>query len=341
MSNSTSTLLNRLLARGKFRHVQVLLKLVELGSLQRTADAIGMTQSSVTQTLAYLERLLDVSLFERHARGVRPTPACQDLVPVARQLLLGVSEGAEVVAARQRRGHGVVRLATSAAALNGLLLDVLPGFAAQHPLIEVHLREAEGDDQLLAIARQELDLVACRRPPVVPEGWRFVPLLEDRFAVLCNRRHAATRVKRWHWAALGAQTWLLPPAGTAARERFDALADQFEKPLATHPLVTRSPAVLLWMLLHHELLAFLPRNIVRHQIETGQLVELDVQPASPIEPLGMLLPDQGLPEAAEHFFRAVHRQFDAQAVKAEAIPEVPEAGGRRRRTTRGGRTLQA
>lgn len=307
MPDSTSTLLNRLLARGKFRHVQVLLKLVELGSVQRTADAIGMTQSSVTQTLAYLERLLAVSLFERHARGVRPTPACQDLVPVARQLLLGVSETAEVVAARQRRGHGVVRLATSAAALNGLLLEVLPRFAEEHPLIEVHLREAEGDDQLQAIARRELDLVACRRPPVVPEGWHFVPLLADRFSVLCQRQHAAARVKRWRWASLGSHTWLLPPAGTAARERFDELADKFGKSPATHPLVTRSPAVLLWMLLHHELLAFLPRHLVRHQIESGELVELNVQPASPIEPLGMLVRASGESEAAERFVQAVRR----------------------------------
>ena len=38
-----SVLLSRLLARGKFRHLQVLLRLAELGSVQRTADAIGVT----------------------------------------------------------------------------------------------------------------------------------------------------------------------------------------------------------------------------------------------------------------------------------------------------------
>ena len=73
MNLPATVLLNRLLARGKFRHIQVLLRLAELGSVQRTADAIGLTQSSVTQTLAYLESLLEVRLFERHARGVTPT----------------------------------------------------------------------------------------------------------------------------------------------------------------------------------------------------------------------------------------------------------------------------
>lgn len=55
----------------------------------------------------------------------------------------------------------------SAAATNGLLLRALPQFHVRHPAVEVHLREAEGEDQLLAIARGEVDLVACRRPPVV------------------------------------------------------------------------------------------------------------------------------------------------------------------------------
>jgi len=49
--------------RGKFRHIQVLLKLAELGSIQRTAESIGITQSAVTQTLAYLEEMLETPLF--------------------------------------------------------------------------------------------------------------------------------------------------------------------------------------------------------------------------------------------------------------------------------------
>ena len=83
MSILASTLINRLLARGKFRHIQVLLRLAELGSVRRTAEAIGVTQSSVTQTLAYLEDLLETPLFHRHAKGVRPTDACRDLLPLS------------------------------------------------------------------------------------------------------------------------------------------------------------------------------------------------------------------------------------------------------------------
>jgi DNA-binding transcriptional LysR family regulator len=306
---SASVFLNRLLARGKFRHVQVLLKLAELGSLQRTADAIGMTQPSVTQTLAYLERLLEIQLFERHARGVRPTSACRDLLPMARHLLLGLAEGAEVLAARQERGQGMVRLAASVAAMHGLLVDALPRFGDSNPVIKVHLTEAEGDDQLLAVARGEVDLVACRRPPVIPQGWHFDPLLEDRLAVLCSADHAVAGLRRVNWKDLAAYPWLLSPAGTAARGRFDQLAASFPHPPSTHAVITRSPTMTWWLLQHQKVLALLPLNFARPLIDAGSVREVLVHPASPMEPLGLLRQAAGEPEATARLGEYLKRYF--------------------------------
>jgi len=289
-----TALLNRLLARGKFRHLQVLLHLAELGSVQRTAQAIGMTQSSVTQTLAYLESLLDIRLFDRHARGVRPTAACADLLPVARQLLLGLADGAAALVARQNQGEGYVRLIASASAVHGLLLDALPRFSALHPNIQVRLEEAEGEDQLLAIARGEVDLAICRQPPVVPEGWVFDPLRGDRFVVVCRPEHPLARARSPSKKALSAQRWLLLPASLSARRRFDELVERFPAPPATYPILTRS-APMLWQLLQQQdLLALLPLNLVRPLLDAGRLVHLRGNDAYPLAPIGALRPATGL-----------------------------------------------
>lgn len=298
MQHTATSLLHRLLARGKFRHAQVLLQLAELGSVQRTADAIGMTQSSVTQTLAYLEKLLEVRLFERHARGVRPTPACKDLLPVARQLLLGVADTAQIVAARQQQGDGVVRVIASASATNGLLVDALPEFSERHPGVQVHLGEAEGGDQLLAIARGEVDLVVCRRPPVIPEGWEFHPLREDSFVIVCRADHPLAQRKRLKWADVAQATWLLLPAAVAARQRFDELALHFPQPPRSHPIVTRSLAMMWRLLRQQPLLALLPLNLARPLLDEGALVQLRIGEPVRIEPIGLLQPKAGLAPAA-------------------------------------------
>ncbi|WP_234193592.1 LysR family transcriptional regulator [Pseudacidovorax sp. NFM-22] len=306
-----TTLLNRLLARGKFRHVQVLLQLAELGSVQRTADAIGMTQSAVTQTLAYLERLLDVRLFERHARGVRPTPACNDLLPVARQLMLGMADVAGAVDARRRQGLGFVRVLASVSAIHGVLVDALPAFAEAQPAIRVQLAEAEGEDQLLAIARAEVDLVVCRRPGAMPQGWEFHALREDRFAVVCRADHplladaavpggspAASLPADQAWAALAAHPWLLLPAGVAARGHFDALCERFGRTPPIYPVSTRSLPLMGWLLRHQPLLALLPLNLARPWLATGELRELALPDMTAIEPIGLLQPQSGMGEAA-------------------------------------------
>lgn len=307
MQPSASALLNRLLSRGKFRHVQVLLQLAELGSVQRTADAIGMTQSSVTQTLAYLEDLVGIALFDRHARGVRPTAACRDLLPVARQLLMGLSDSAEIVVARQMQGEGVVRLIGSGAAINGLLVRTLPAFCERHPHVRVQLAEAEGQDQLLAIARGEVDLVACRRPPVVPEGWEFHAVDEDRLLIVCRREHPLARSRRVALQTLAEHEWLLLPVGVAARIRFDEISQQFAGEPRAYPIVTRSQAMTWWLLRNRDLLALLPSMLVRPLLESGQLVEVRAGEDTAMQPIGVLQPREGMGDASarlSEFLRA-------------------------------------
>ena len=302
MHTPATVLLNRLLARGKFRHVQVLLRLAELGSVQRTASAIGLTQSSVTQTLAYLEGLLELRLFDRHARGVRPTAACRTLLPAMRQMMAGLAQGADLASGSRLQGLQQVRLLASVSAVHGLLQPLLDGFLARHPQVRVLLGEAEGEDQLLAVARGEVDLVACRRPPILPEGWQFEPLVADELVVLCGPAHPLARRRRargLRWDELQGRVWMQAPVGSIARTQLDALAAGFERPLQPFPLVTRIPSVLRETLARHAVLALLPRSYLRRQVDAGELAMLPLAEPLPIDPLGLMAPSDGRSPAGD------------------------------------------
>jgi Bacterial regulatory helix-turn-helix protein, lysR family len=72
----------------------VFVKIAELQTVKRGAEAVGSSHPSATQALVDLEQLLDCQLFLRHAQGMTPTPAGIALVPAARKALALVDETA-------------------------------------------------------------------------------------------------------------------------------------------------------------------------------------------------------------------------------------------------------
>ena len=290
MAASALVLLNRLLAKARFRHLQVLVRLAELGSVKRTAESIGMTQPAVTQLLADLESLLEVQLFHRHARGVMPTAVCRDLLPLAQQSLSGLSATAEAVVERAQTGQGVVRILASTAAINGLLVRALPELSALHPGIQLHVREAEVHAQFQAIARQEVDLGLCRHSTVIPQGWAFAPLMDDEFVVVSSPQHPLTRRKKVSWNDLAQATWLITPVDSAARHKLDELCQRLGVSVRQSQVITRVSSMTWAMLQKQDLLTLVPASVFGQLREAGQVVALNLPERLPFEPLGMVLP---------------------------------------------------
>src|SRR5258708_8420643 len=65
----------------KLRHLQLLVALDQFRHLGRAAEFLAVTQPAVSKTLAEIERMLDMTLFERSTRGTEPTAAAVGSVP--------------------------------------------------------------------------------------------------------------------------------------------------------------------------------------------------------------------------------------------------------------------
>jgi DNA-binding transcriptional LysR family regulator len=111
-----------------------------LGSVSAAARMLGLAQSSVTAQVQELERRTGEPLFERHARGIRPTPRADDLAnrlagPLdALATMLGSPPPADAPPVRVG-GAGdflatVAAPALAPAVAGGLRIEMTPGLAA-------------------------------------------------------------------------------------------------------------------------------------------------------------------------------------------------------------------
>lgn len=304
-TTSATVLLNRLQARARVRHLQVLAKLAELGNLRRASEALGLSQPAGTQLLAELERLLEVPLFDRHSRGVRITPAGQALLPVARRMLDTLAEGSETITAMKQAGAGSVRVAAITSGISGLLAHVVPTFAVAHPKVQVHVIESAVEQWPLMLAAREADVAICREPAVLPAGHRFHALLEDHFVVACGPAHPLAGKQGVRWRRLAGELWLPSPVGTTARDMFDRLMADAQVEPHICQVVTRTPALTWALLSSRRMLTLVPLGVVRQLVDAGQLALVGLEPVLRFQPLGVVVPEQGLSAAASGFVAAL------------------------------------
>src|SRR5256885_10990569 len=90
----------------KLRHLQLVVALDQSRHLGRAAEFLAVTQPAVSKTLAEIERMLDMTLFERSTRGTEPTAAGVSMVRFARSVLAGFERTRGEKAAQASRTRG-------------------------------------------------------------------------------------------------------------------------------------------------------------------------------------------------------------------------------------------
>ncbi len=101
-----------------------------LGSLRAAAEELGVTVGAVSQQILKAEEQFGRPLFERHPKGLKPTPFGQD---VLRYLSSGFAEISAGLALADRRREGVLTVSVAPVFASKWLVWRLQRFREQHP----------------------------------------------------------------------------------------------------------------------------------------------------------------------------------------------------------------
>ena len=105
----------------KLRHLQMLVALDQFRHLGRAAEFLSVTQPAVSKTLAEIESMFGLPLFERSTRGTEPTAAGASVVRFARSVLAGFDRTRDEIAAEASGAIGRTSVGAMVAATPVLL----------------------------------------------------------------------------------------------------------------------------------------------------------------------------------------------------------------------------
>ncbi len=136
-------------------NIKTFRRLAEKQSFTGVAQELGVKQSTVSKSLAALEKHLGVQLFLRSTRGLSLTPEGHKLLRLGSPVLDQLDTVLAEVKEEKLRLQGRLRIATSLAFARLVLTPILGGFQAAHPELSLHFQLG---DNMVNLVENGIDL---------------------------------------------------------------------------------------------------------------------------------------------------------------------------------------
>ncbi|MFJ8555339.1 LysR family transcriptional regulator [Streptomyces sp. NPDC001588] len=179
--------------------LRVSLEVAQRGSFTAAAEALGYTQSAVSRQIIATEAAVGAPLFERYARGVRPTQSGEALLRHARRMLAHMEAAELEIAGLRDRLAGRLAIGAYPTAAAALVPRAIARLQKAHPALTVSLWEAGSPAQLtrLRAGRIEMAVVA------IGDGLPDYDLTGLRIEVIRTGRGIGVAVHAAHPLAAG------------------------------------------------------------------------------------------------------------------------------------------
>lgn len=156
-------------------------------SFSRAAEALFLTQPSVTARIQSLERELGERLFERTGRSVTLTDAGHAFMPHAQRALTAVQEGTDAIEAVRHGDVGSIRIGASTSIATYVLPGILRRFREERPRVHIHVAAGTTEEVIERLIAGEIH-VAITRFTQHPEV-ESLHLYNDDLALIVAPKH--------------------------------------------------------------------------------------------------------------------------------------------------------
>jgi DNA-binding transcriptional LysR family regulator len=161
----------------------VFLEAARSGSLTQAARRLNTVQPNVTARIRKLEAALGAKLLQRHARGVRPTPAGEAALAIATRLSAVMEDLRVEFRTRGSARRAKIRVGAIETVAASHLQPLVVDFTRRHPNVEMSVHTASSLTLLRQLSQRELDVAFVSRA-AESENLASQPIFRDDLTVI-------------------------------------------------------------------------------------------------------------------------------------------------------------
>ncbi len=262
-----------------FGQIEAFVQVSTHSSFSRAAEALHLTQPSITARIQALERELGEELFERGGRGVRLTDAGHVFLPYVEHILQQLQEGRDAVEEVRNVQLGSLRLGSAITISTYVLPTILNRFCTDYPLVDVVIRTGRSEQVLNMLLADEVQ-VGLLRTLSHPDT-ESIPLYDDEIVLVAHPDHAFATSGKATIAEVASEPIVLFDRGSSY---YGLIHDLFRKANVIPNVAMELDSLEATKRMVEEGLgvALVPEVTIRRELETGSLVQVGLSDVEPI-----------------------------------------------------------
>jgi LysR family transcriptional regulator, regulator for genes of the gallate degradation pathway len=271
------------------QRLRVFVALIEQPHMPSVAEALGISQAAVSQSLREIESGLGLKLFERSSRGLQPTRTGQMLATHVKRSLAEIRIAEAEIASMKGLTQGHVNVGALSLGRTSLLPVAIARLLRKHPSITVGTVEGPFSSLASSLRAGDLDFIlGALRPPDHTVGFVREMVARDVMAVVAGAHHPLARQPAVTLEDLVTEQWTLPQKGTPTRELFEAALASRRLAGAKVVVETADLSILRGLLLESEMLTVISPHLFQYELEAGSLAMLPIPLPETERQIGML-----------------------------------------------------
>jgi DNA-binding transcriptional LysR family regulator len=246
------------------------------GSIGRAAEALNVSQPTLSRMIKRLEQRLGVPLFDRFASGVTTNVYGEALLPFATRIDIEAKHAIDEIERLRTGSVGVLRIGSAISVGIHFLPPIFQVMTSENPGLRIEVLEGVQDTLEPALLGRQVDIIIAPDLPPKEDMTKLDLTFTDYGSVIASPDHHVRQRGPLTIADLTDVPWVMPPHGSHPRRGFERIIAEIGGKPPHIAVETWSASIMKALVAESGFLSWLPHPLYEVEEQAGLISDLEV-----------------------------------------------------------------